>query len=165
MKTIQLTQNKVALVDDADYEELAKYKWQAKKRGHSYYAVRSGWDSGKVIEISMHRAILRAPKGQHFDHINHNALDNRRANLRACTHTQNMGNMVSKTGVSCYKGVSWNKKAKRWVVQIQYMGHKIHLGYFLSEIYAAGVYDRHASKLFGEFACLNFPIQLAAVSG
>ena len=41
MKEIQLTQGKVAIVDDEDYPELLKYKWCAYKGGNTFYAARA----------------------------------------------------------------------------------------------------------------------------
>jgi hypothetical protein len=157
MKTINLTHNKVALVDDADYPNVVGYAWQAKKRGKYWYAVRWVKIDGKVGEIAMHRQIMKAQGGQHVDHINHNALDNRRSNLRFCSRSQNMGNMISRTGSSKYKGVSWNKHNKRWVAQIQYKKRKIYLGYYRNECVAAHAYDTAALRLFGSFASINFP--------
>ena len=47
MKTIPLSKNKHAIVDDADYEELSKCNWFADKHNSSYYAVRNEWVGGK----------------------------------------------------------------------------------------------------------------------
>jgi hypothetical protein len=41
MKTIQLTQDKVALVDDEDFEALNAVKWCAHRSRHTFYAVRT----------------------------------------------------------------------------------------------------------------------------
>ena len=73
-----------AKVDDSDYELLSKYRWN----------YTNGYAQGKVNGklIGMHRFIMRTPKGMVTDHINHDTLDNRRANLRICTHAQNMAN-------------------------------------------------------------------------
>lgn len=40
MKTIQLTQGKIAMVDDEDFERLNQYKWYALKSRNTYYAVQ-----------------------------------------------------------------------------------------------------------------------------
>ena len=94
MKEIKLTQGKVALVDDRDYEALNCFKWYVtnpiKTRS---YAVRSQQISPNVREkLRMHRVILQTPHGLLTDHINGNGLDNRRENLRIVTSSQNSMN-------------------------------------------------------------------------
>ena len=48
MKQIELSQNKVALVDDEDFEWVNQWKWHAiKSRGNLFYVVRSErWGTG-----------------------------------------------------------------------------------------------------------------------
>jgi hypothetical protein len=153
-KLIPLTRGKFAIVDAADFEWLNRYKWHAQKGGRTYYA--RSQENGKMI--SMHRVITNAPKGLVVDHINHNGLDNRKANLRICTRTQNARNCLPyRIGVSKYKGVSWNRKRKVFIAAISVGGKKQYLGGFKSEIAAAKAYDKKAKELFGRFAFLNFP--------
>ncbi len=91
------------------------------------------------------------------DHINHNTLDNRIENLRICTHRQNMQNTSSRKGSSStYKGVAWNKTAKKWQAVIRANDINYYLGIFKTEEEAARVYDAKAVELHGEFAYLNF---------
>ena len=86
MKQIKLTQNKVALVDDADHDWLSQWKWYAvKDYSGDFYATRnSSWKAGKQHTIRMHRQILGLERGDKriSDHINHSTLDNCRSNLR-----------------------------------------------------------------------------------
>ena len=160
MKTIQLTQGKVALVDDIDFEHLNNHKWHAAKthRGTYYAARKIRLADGKQGTIFMHREVLGLNQGDpNCDHKNHNELDNRRDNLRRCTPLQNMQNQrPHRNGSSAFKGVCWNKKREKWQVQIRWEGHKKHLGYFDNEIEAAMAYDIVAVRYFGEFASLNF---------
>jgi hypothetical protein len=108
--------------------------------------------------LSMHRMVVNAPKGLFVDHINHNGLDNRKANLRICTNLQNLRNKRPKTGcTSEYKGVHWCKGRNKFRANIYLNKKAIHLGYFHDEIAAAKAYDEKARELFGEFAYLNFP--------
>lgn len=163
MKQIQLTQGKVALVDDDLFEYLNQWKWYAQKRGKSYYyATRSEnfkTPDGKYSckTISMHRVITGAidPK-LHVDHINHCTLDNQRANLRVCTASENNKNVTSHKGsTSKYLGVCWYGRCKRWITNISVNGKLKHLGYFTDEIQAAEKYNEAALKFHGAFANLN----------
>ena len=154
---IVLTQGKVAIVDEMDYERLNKYKWHAKKDGNTYYAARKSERlNGKQTTIRMHREILSVLPGQQIDHINHNGLDNRRANLRLCTYSQQQQNRLPQKAFSKYKGVWQDPRSKRWQVAIRINGKRTYLGYYVNEIEAAKAYDKKATQLFGEFANLNF---------
>jgi hypothetical protein len=105
----------------------------------------------------MHRQITGAAAGLVVDHIDNDGLNNRRSNLRICTIKQNSRNSRSPGGASRYKGVSRDKRHKKWRVKIICNGKRISVGYFANEIKAALAYDEHAKELFGEYAYLNFP--------
>ena len=160
MKEISLTQGQFALVDDADYDELSKYKWYANKESGSFYATRNfPLGNGKQYPIRMHRQILGLEKGdkRQGDHINHNTLDNRRNNIRICIGQQNMMNqMPNRNTTSRFKGVSWHKQDKKWQVRIGINKKVKYLGSFVMEEVAALAYDMAAIREHGEFACLNF---------
>jgi len=108
----------------------------------------------------MHRVIMKAPPDLLVDHINFNGLDNRKANLRIVTHTQNNWHRrkLDKTkGSKHYKGLYWDNRAKRWTAAVK-MNRKTHyFGTYKDEVEAAKAYDRGAKKLHGQFAVLNFP--------
>lgn len=88
MKIIPLTKNKVAIVDDDDYEWLSQFKWCVTKSAHNYYAVRK--ENG--TRIWMHRAIMGLQKDDPrvVHHDKNDSLDNRRAKLEICTNEQNL---------------------------------------------------------------------------
>ena len=89
------------------------------------------------------------------DHINRDGLDNRRHNLRFCTNAQNNHCAPYGKGTSKYKGVSWQKKSKRWIVSIKHNGKVLSLGRFNGEDEAALAYNKKAQALWGEFAYIN----------
>lgn len=150
MKLIPLTQNKFAIVDDEDYDWLNQFKWHYS----TGYAMRR---SGKEV-LLMHREIMNTPKGMESDHEDGKGLNNRKYNLRVCTHAQNMSNQKARVdGVSKYKGVYWKKDRNKWGVKIVANYKQMHVGYFTDEIKAAKAYDAKALEFFGEFARINFP--------
>lgn len=172
MKTINLTQGQVALVDDEDYEYLNQWKWCAHKDGNTYYAERSQRHNGKDVFYKMHRVIMNTEKGMVVDHKDHNGLNNQKDNLRNCTHSENSKNRLSKTGsASKYLGVSLETKnqiyisrvtglAKKYTnsyytVAINIDGKLKHIGTFKDEKKAALKYNEVALKHHGEFARLN----------
>lgn len=150
MKQIQLTQNKIALVDDSDYEILTQFKWCYSPTGYAVRGTRSRKEGWQKL-IYMHRAVLETEAN--VDHINGDKLDNRRENLRVATQGQNLMNTAKRSdNISGYKGVSWDKEKRKWVAQIHYQGKHIHIGRYLTPIGASEAYRIKAKELFGEFA-------------
>lgn len=160
MRQISLTQGQVALVDDADYDWLNQWKWAARKdHNENFYAVRSSSVNGKQYAIYMSRQVLGLEYGdkKETDHKNHNTLDNRRNNLRTCTHQENLMNQKSHlNSTSKFRGVYWDKLLGKWRAQIRKDGKVKHLGVFVLEELAALTYDMAAIREFGKFANLNF---------
>lgn len=155
MKEIKLSSEKIAIVDDVDYERLSGFHWYFDGR----YAAKSLWnrETKKETKIYMHKLIVTVERNQFVDHINGNKLDNRRENLRVVSKQQNNMNQSTQTRTkhSKYKGVSWDKSRNKWVAYCKKDGKMNYLGRFNNEEEAALAYNQKALELFGEFAKLN----------
>lgn len=93
-----------------------------------------------------------------LDHINGNKLDNRIANLRECSATENNRNVGKRsTNTSGYKGVA--KVGARWRATIG--ADAKHIGYFSSAKEAAQARDAAAALEHGQFfkAALTDPLR------
>jgi hypothetical protein len=151
-REIPLTQGKVALVDDADYQWLMQWKWYFLARKIGGYAVRQVRGPHGQILTYMHRVIVTPPAGLQVDHIDGNKLNNVRSNLRIATQSQNCANKPAKEGItSGYKGVMWT--GTKWGASIRGKW----LGSFAAPEEAAIAYDHAAIQAYGQFAYLNFP--------
>jgi len=120
------------LIDNEDYPKI---------KGKSLYVHHIGQflyvrvNPGK---IALHRLLTSAPKGMVVDHINRNALDNHKNNLRVTTIQGNLrnqkrpNNKTGHTGVAVFPGYGFTAQIK-----INYK--KIHLGVFktIEEAYKA----------------------------
>lgn len=165
MKHICLSQGKVAIVNNSDFVNLSRWKWNALRgRDGKFYAVRTSQKSESPIRktIYMHRVILGVTRLVEVDHKDGDGLNNKRRNLRTATATQNRRNQGLErcNNTSGFKGVTWHKNRNKWQAQIGMGGRKrkvIYLGLYSAPREAAIAYDLAAKKLYGRFARLNFP--------
>lgn len=163
MKEIKLTQGKVALVDDEDFEYLDQFNWHTSTYRELSYAKRNIY-TGKLHTLShMHREIFEYRgidlTGLEVDHINGDGLDNRRSNLRLATHQENLANCAKRSATRNknhgFKGITLNPANGRWIAQIMVDGVHIECGDYSTPGEAAKAYDEAAIRYFGEFAKTN----------
>jgi hypothetical protein len=84
---ILLNNGQATMIDTEDLPMVNPYNWRAywRETSHAYYVGTSSRSQWRM----MHRLICKTPKGLQTDHINHDTLDNRKANLRAVTASKN----------------------------------------------------------------------------
>ena len=173
----------IVLYDAEDEDKVAAHTWHVMSNSHGAFYVTTnvphpdgGWyirANGKRERrrdaLLLHQLIAGTPKGMETDHINGNRLDNRKSNLRVCTHAENQRNKGSqRNNASGFKGVYYKKRhknmineySKPWVAQISYFSRPMHLGVYKTPEEAAEAYDRKACELWDIVnleRMLNFP--------
>jgi hypothetical protein len=141
------TELNLILVDPQDAHFLSEYKWYLNAQG---YVARCE----KRKYISLHRTILGlSDRHVYVDHINGNRLDNRRANLRTCSHAENLRNRGKPTSnTSGFKGVSFHKRSGKWRADIKVDYKAVWLGLYDTSLQAHEAYKEAAARLHGGFA-------------
>jgi HNH endonuclease len=152
---IKLTQGKVALIDDEDYDRISRYNWMASNEHGVWYAVAKIKKNGIWTNLKMHRFLMSAKEDEIVDHRDHDGLNNQKANLRRCTQSQNLSNQRKTRGISKYKGLYFRKECNLWYAGAKSGNIRLRRGGFSSEEAAALAYNEIARELHGEFACLN----------
>ena len=162
-KEIQLTQGRVAIIDDCDYDRVSAHSWHL----HAANRSRTKWYARARINGKMallHRFILGVSDQQVTDHRNRDGLDCRRENIRICTRSQNACNVPARrTNKTGFKGVQTMKDG-RFVAMIRIKDastsrgkRDYYGGTFDDPESAARAYDALAMQHHGKFAALNFP--------
>jgi hypothetical protein len=161
MAELNLPSGHIALIDDADLALVTApgLYWHLTPADGRDYVGRRWRDAGVYRKQRLHSFLTGWSL---VDHINGDGMDNRRANLRSATASQNNCNKGAAPGfASQYKGVALisRRKSRPWLAQIKKDRKYFYLGYFDSQDDAARAYDTAARELHGEFAHLNFPVR------
>lgn len=132
------------------------------------YGYRFGSCRGKWMYA--HRVVWAWMTGEwpevHIDHINHDRADNRFANLRAATVSENQRNRsIGPSSTSGHVGVTLDKRRGTWQAHIKVGGKRRHLGSFVriedaiacrreaNERY--GFHENHGARATIELSCLT----------
>lgn len=153
---IKLTRGYVAVVDDED-ADLSGLKWHAaENRSGNVYARRwiSDGQNAYLHRVILERVIERELLREELvDHIDNNALNNKRENLRTATNKQNVRNSRKHSDNSSgYKGVTRATATGKWHAQITANRVKYHLGDFETKEEAHAAYIEAAKLLHGVYA-------------
>jgi hypothetical protein len=158
VKAIRMSQGRVVIVDPEEYPALVGYWWQVNARAPGKVYIRARmWDQQGQWK-QMHTLITGWPLVQH---INGDAFDCRRGNLRQLDRTTLQASrrkVPARRGTpttSRFKGVIWDDRVDLWRAAL-----KGHLGHFANEADAAEAYDTRAVELFGEYAVTNHTLGL-----
>ena len=143
-------------IDADDLPAVSKYTWALGKRGYPVAHTSRRSEKGHKT-FSLHRFLMDPEEGYDVDHVSGDKLDNRRENLRVCSHQENMFNQKLRcTNTTGYYGVSRSKTTGRYEAYIHRDGKKKYLGTYLTAEEAADARDAAAGEMFGAFARLNY---------
>lgn len=144
-------------------------KWSTEALCKSWNSRYSGKQAGTTYEsnyrnISINYRFYKAHRlaylimtgswpDQYIDHCDNSVCTNQWGNLRAATPSQNAWNSRKRVDNSSgFKGVYFNKLARKWHAQITVRGVRVYLGLFNTPEEAHDAYVASAKLHFGEFA-------------
>jgi hypothetical protein len=153
---IPLTKGLFCEIDDDDAHLVEPYRWyaQSSKRGIHYAQRRITTDAGVRKMVFMHRMICGASEGQLVDHIDNNGLNNKRANLRLCSHSENRANAAGlNNSLTSLKNVYFCQRSvnRPWRVDIS-IGNTRYRAQFATEAEAIADAATNRARLHGSFA-------------
>lgn len=136
-----------AKIDLEDIEKVKKFKWRLNNQGYVLTKFQNK-------HIRLHHLFIGKPINDlEVDHINGNPSDNRKQNLRICSHSENLMNKrMMKNNTSGIVGVCWDKLTKKWVVYISINKKLKHLGRFQDKQKAINIRKQAEQKYYGKFA-------------
>lgn len=147
--------------DLEDYDLIKDYCWRIHNRGYVACSINRGKNKPKK-DFMMHILImggydeeLNVKNNVEVDHINGSSSrnDNRKKNLRSCTHQENMCNYgMPSHNTSGIIGVSWDATHSYWVAYITYKNKKMKIGSYANKEDAIVARLKAEKKYFKEFA-------------
>lgn len=139
--------------------ETGAFTWLTKRKGkqagaqdaNGYCRIRINTTLYKVHRLAWLYVHGQLPTG-FIDHINGDPSDNRIANLRECSHQENLWNIgVRRSNKSGFRGVHWHTRSGKWRAQISINGKLCDIGHYSTADLASEAYETRAKELHGEF--------------
>ncbi len=157
---LRLSRRHHAVIDVEDLPHVSLHTWRLhvpsrSRKRKTRYAVAKINRKNVYLHLFLWR-LWGKPPVPIVDHEDGNGLHCTRLNLRDANVTQNNWNRGAlRTNTTGAKGVTWDKKAKRYRAKIAVHGKRLHLGYFEKLEDASKAYDDAARIHHGAYAVLN----------
>jgi HNH endonuclease/AP2 domain len=142
-----------------------EFTWLMTRRGsRARIGEKAGWGDGqgytvmRVDGVSYQAARLAVLymtghwPAKLVDHRNLIRNDDRWNNLREATRSQNAANSSDRPSAVHLKGVTWDRRARKYLAKLGINGRTINLGIFRTAEAAHARYCEAAAEHFGEFA-------------
>lgn len=144
VKSIFLQDGEEIFVDDEDYERVSQYTWWKDYVGNT--RVVRATVKGKRISLKtfIKKGSSQKCKGNDFTRSNLTTIGN-----------SSRWEKAKSSNSSKYKGVSWNKKGKKWQVSLMLDGKLKYLGQYSNEDEAGRTYNKGVLDYLDGEAYLN----------
>lgn len=144
VKSIFLQDGEEIFVDDEDYERVSQYTWTKVYSGNT----RTIISRIKEVDSSLRNFILE----DSFQKDKNNFFCKKNLTIQG---NPNKWQKATVNNSSKYKGVSWNKKRKKWHVSIYIDGKTKYLGSYADEDEAGRVYNKAVDDYWGGIGYKN----------
>lgn len=119
---------------------------------NGYHEIGYNYQVYKAHRLAWIYAYGSIPEYIQIDHIDGNRANNRISNLRPCSNAENQKNRkIGKDNTSGYKGVSWNTRLGKWVVNVGLNNKRIYLGGYVDKAEAITVHKTFCEEHHGKF--------------
>ena len=145
------SKNEEFYFDIEDYDKIKDYCWYINNRQYVCAKV----DKKQIL---LHRVVLQIDNNYEIDHIQgkQSRHDNRKSNLRICTHSENMKNVGLRIdNTSGVTGVHFDKGEQKWIARIVIDGKRIVLGEYNNFENAKRKRLEAEKEYYGEFSYYN----------